>query len=65
VENASTATLTGFVIEAVEAGAVVHTDGWNSTDGWPSWATTTAPAHSGRDASLLTTSTRSCLGSTA
>lgn len=30
VENASTATLTGFVIEAVEAGAVVHTDGWNS-----------------------------------
>lgn len=30
VEDASTATLTGFVREVVEAGAVVHTDGWNS-----------------------------------
>ncbi len=30
VEDASTATLTGFVSKAVEAGAVVHTDGWSS-----------------------------------
>jgi transposase-like protein len=30
VEDASTATLTGFVCDVVEPGAVVHTDGWNS-----------------------------------
>lgn len=30
VEDASTATLSGFVREVVEAGAVVHTDGWNA-----------------------------------
>lgn len=30
VEDASTATLTGFVREVVQSGAVVHTDGWNS-----------------------------------
>jgi transposase-like protein len=30
VENASTAALTGFVQDVVEAGAVVHTDGWNA-----------------------------------
>jgi len=29
-EDASTATLTGFVREVVEAGALVQTDGWNS-----------------------------------
>jgi len=30
IDDASTATLTGFVREVVEPGAVVHTDGWNS-----------------------------------
>jgi len=30
VQDASTATLTGFVREVVEAGALVQTDGWNS-----------------------------------
>ena len=32
-EDASTATLTGFVREVVEPSAVVHTDGWNPTGG--------------------------------
>jgi transposase-like protein len=30
VEDASTATLTGFVREVVDIGAIVHTDGWNA-----------------------------------
>jgi transposase-like protein len=30
VEDASTAALTGFVGDVVEAGAIVHTDGWNA-----------------------------------
>jgi hypothetical protein len=61
VEDASTATLTGFVRGVVEPGAIVHTDGWTSYRRLAKLGYEPVPERSGPGAWPRTTSTTSCL----
>ena len=63
IDDASAATLSGFIERTVAPGAIVHTDGWQGNRNWPARASTTARAARPK-LNVTATPTRSCCGRT-